>query len=324
MDDADRQVQCSKLLGLPAELQDEIIRNVDRSDFQALLRTCVSLRAAVIPFALNHIVLSGFSPRLDSVVDALHGTISRSKRVADIIRHIQLLCDDTLSTILWKLLPLTTQLKSLDYGWVIVSEKRFEHDIINMRHLGRALSHVKHTLVNLKVTYMVDLPDGYFSEATCGDALLPVKEMVALHKLETTFSILFGPFTFPYTRGAPGLDEILPQGLEELKILPERWPNDHVTRDYERRAGVITDYVCNENWRRFTPKLRLLSYDMFKDKKICKMAWPKVYATEKALEAAVCKNGLQWALELPQIPPVSNLRYERLRSSFEKTKARYV
>lgn len=326
----DRPVQCSELLRLPAELQNAIIRNVDRSDFNALMQTCVSLRAVVTPMILHHIVLSGFSPRLSLVVSTLEETMSKSKQAANIVRHLQLLGDDTLSDILSRLLPLTTHLRSLEYGCV-VCEGPADNDFINMQALNTALAFLGNSLTSLKITYILDMNECDAGGRPCVEGWLCVKGMTALRKLETTFTILFGPHqngleishnSSLLSEGAPELSDILPPGLEELKILPDPWEYDPARWSLERKVQVIADYILDGNWRRFTPHLRLLNYDVF-DWRHGRTIPIEAAEAEESLAALVCKNGLEWALELPEASQITNIFFEHPYSRGEDSKARY-
>ncbi|KAJ4349496.1 uncharacterized protein N0V89_008112 [Didymosphaeria variabile] len=310
----ERQTQSSKLLDLPAELQNEILHSVDRSDFKALLQTCVALRAAVMPLILEHVVMSGNSPRFQLVVDTLEATISKSKEVANIIRHLQLPDDDTNSDILSRLLPLTTKIKSLHYGYV-VHEGPADNDVIDARHLSSMLAPIQHTLTTLKVTYVLDLNECDAGGQPCVEGWLRVKDMLALKKLETTFTILFGPskkgirlhYDPPaYAEGAPRLSDVLPPGLVELRILSDPWEYDPAGWNTEQRVEVISEYVCDRNWEQFTPDLRLLNYNMDSWRDVNSMD-KEIVAAQDALAELIRKNGLEWALELSSTPQITNL-----------------
>ncbi|KAL1610590.1 hypothetical protein SLS60_002260 [Paraconiothyrium brasiliense] len=312
-----RQTQSSKLLSLPTELQTEILHSVDRSDFKALLQTCVALRAALTPLILEHVIISGNSPRLQRVVDTLEATISKSKEVANIIRHLQFPDDETNSNILLRLLPFTTRIKSLHYGYV-VHEGPADNDVIDAHRLSRVLAPVRHTLTNLKITYVLDLNECDAGGHPCVEGWLCLKDVLALKELETTFTILFGPskegnrlhYELPENaQGAPRLADILPPRLVELRILSDPWEYDPAGWTTEQRVEVLSEYVCDKNWEQFTPYLRLLSYNMDSWRDVNPMD-KEIVAAENALAERVRKNGLEWVLELPSMPQTTNLFFD--------------
>lgn len=308
-----RQPQSSKLLGLPTELQIAILRKVDRSDFKVLSQTSVALRAAVTPLILEHVILSGDSPRLLLVIDTLLATCSKSKDVANMIRHMKLPDDDTLSDILIRLLPFTTKLRSLEYGYIVHEGPR-KNDVVNAHALSSLLAPVRHTLTSLKINYILDVNENDAGGEPCVEGWLCAKKMFALKKLETTFTIIFGPskraeifWHDPCEEHVPALAEVLPPGLEELRILSDPWEYDPAGWNTEQRVEKVASYVRGKRWEEFTPKLRLLNYDM--DISRYWRSSPSKVAAEEKLAEIICENGLEWALEIPSAPPVTNLFY---------------
>jgi hypothetical protein len=302
----ERQAQTSTLLKLPAELQNEILLNVDRSAFKALSQTCVPLRAAVMPLILKRIILSGNSPRLYSVVETIETTISTSRETANMIRHLQLPDDDTISKIVSRLLPFTPKLKSLDYGYIIQQDKWGSVDEIDARGFSRLLEPVQNTLTSLKFTYVLDLNENDAGGSPCVEGWLCLKAMVALRTLETTFTILFGPSP----REAPSLGDILPSGLMELRIRSDPWEYDPAMYCIEERIEAVAGYVRDRNWKRYTPNLRLLNsaMDSWEDLNIPSQA-ERIAPAEKALAELMRENGLEWAVEAPLTRPETNLYY---------------
>lgn len=314
----DRRTQASRLLGLPVELQNNVFRNADRGDFKALSQTCVALRAAVVSLILERVILSGNSPRLSSVVQTLEDTISKSKEPAGIIRHMQLLDDDVISGILSRLLQRTSKLKSLVYG-CIIAEGPNGNDEIDARALSRLLEPVRNTLNNLKITYILDLNECDAGGSPCVDGRLHLKEMVALKKLETTFTLLFGPSS----RKAPRLGDILPPGLVELRILSDPWEIDPARWYPGERVEAVAGYVRDGNWKRSTPNLRLLNYNMDSWRGVNGRE-EKCAAAEEPLAELVRENGLQWNLEIPPKQLITNLlleAQERMSGEYEEESA---
>jgi len=292
-----RLAQFSIFLNLPLELQHEVFRNVDRNDLKALSQTCVVLRALIIPFIMERVILCGNSPRLDLVVQTLEATMSNSKEAAGLVRRIDLPNDDTVSDILARLLPLTTKLSSLAYGYT-VAEYSGGPDMIDAPRISRLLTPVQHSLTHLSITYRLCLNQCDCGGDPCVLGWCSLEHMDALKSLQITFSILLGSSATK----APKLAHILPPGIVKLWLESDPWEIDPSNWNHEQRFGVLAEFVRNRNWEQFTPRLKVLHYNM----EFLLEYWPNETAdTEMRLEEMMHENGLECYGGPPIDPPIS-------------------
>jgi hypothetical protein len=258
----------ASLLGLPQELQDQVVSNFEANDYRRDARllklslTCKSLRATCLPFIFGHLCLHPYprdgrpGPSRESVL--LHSLSSR----ANLGQHIRILeAKDLLpmDEAAEHLLEYTSRLKNLNYHYDLKYYRDRPLPYIDAIRLVRALKHVSLTLTALTISYRFgfgSLPDQQPSQKPqLPHVVCSFKQLPALKSLSIPITVLMG---WDYER-APDLSDLLPPTLAHLHFEADLW---WLLEDWPERNPITTvvySYVENKRWKESTPYLETIS-----------------------------------------------------------------
>jgi hypothetical protein len=313
----------ASLLGLPQELQDQIVSNFEAKYYRRDARllklslTCKSLRATCLPFIFRHIRLRLYprdgrsGPSRETVL--LHSLSSR----ANMGQHIRILEAKDLSPLdeaAEHLLEYTTRLKSLNYHYDLSYYRDRPLPYINAPRLVRALKHASLTLTDLTISYRF----GYGSTPDQRSSFKPqlphvvcsFKQLLALKSLSIPITVLMG---WDFER-APDLSDLLPPNLAHLHFEADLW---WLLEDWPERNPITTvvySYVQNKRWKQSTPYLETISgnFHLYRsgthsDVQLIALLQKRCEALKRLLE----RNGLRYGRNVREMLEDHDLSYCR-------------
>ncbi|PVH99559.1 hypothetical protein DM02DRAFT_672596 [Periconia macrospinosa] len=281
--------QSSRLLKLPTELQHGIFCHLGKQDRFQLTKTCVLLHDTVCPLMMREIHLDCTTPRHKRVVDALRSRFSTSKDMGHMVQRMFVQNSGVQSDSWANLLSYTSNLDDLYVDFTIY-EKDGVIDTLDATRISELLHPVRNSLTDFEVDYRGDYEPGFTQSATdlrmCVRGWCNFKDMPALRYLDISLFLLLG--TNPAT--APELGDVLPPTLVRLRIDYRHYrKNDTDGWSLRKREDVVSRFIANENWRRYTPNLDVF----FCESLIGKVYWQARDLLARRESRLVRANGLR-------------------------------
>jgi hypothetical protein len=260
----------ASLLGLPQELQDQIVSHFEANYYRRDVRllklslTCKSLRATCLPFIFGHLCLHPYprdgppGPTRESVLLHSLSSYAHLGRYIHVLEAKGLLPLDKTAE---HLLEYTTRLKSLNYHYDVKYHKERPLLYIDAPRLVRALKHVSSTLTALTISYLFGFSSGSLPDPrpirtpAHAHAACSFRHFEALESLSIPISVLLG---WDYEH-APDLADLLPQTLLHLNFESDVWWFFEDHPNMTPITTVVKSYVEKKRWKEATPRLETVS-----------------------------------------------------------------
>ncbi|KAH7076293.1 hypothetical protein FB567DRAFT_157687 [Paraphoma chrysanthemicola] len=248
----------ASLLGLPQELIDMIVfktvEDGDKSDLFDISRTCSALRTASLPLIYERFRCSPNNFDEEELLELF----TKSPFATDVGKHAKILemqfldpWDDTL----YRLLECTKNLKSLYLHYCLKYDDDGKGCCVDTRRLSKALRHVGHSLVEMRIHYRFGNrlnETKEWPESDLKHHAMDLRQLVALRALTIPTSILLGW----RPEEAPMLGSILPPNLTTLTFIRDHSFNyARFLANLKSFETLLLDFSRNQRLAQWTPRL---------------------------------------------------------------------